>query len=262
MFPERSPKIRRNKKPLHYIQCQPFPLSLRYTITKCSAAGLVVILARANLANRLLDVVRQLELALLDERLALDLRLLRVPLRLRLHLRALSCEVGRVHVAVLQEDRHAVLRLAANRLELLHEAAEAITLNLDVTLVRLVRAPTVGSTTLRIDGAALLRLRGLFAAAAHKEHRLTAGHSAESSGDQRHAERHSARVRLRALWHRHFHDHLRLLHERRHRALHRQERLLGSDVRRRGREEARLRNNQQHGRQHLSKSKGSSTITC
>merc|ERR1719238_988856 len=110
---------------------------------KCNAAlaaRLVVVLARAHLADRLLDVVRKLEAARRDQLLPLLLSGDRVELRLRRHVLALRRKVGRVHVAVRQEDRHAVLGLAADCLELLHEAAEAVALLHDILRRRVVGA--------------------------------------------------------------------------------------------------------------------------
>ena len=99
---------------------------------KCLAARLVVLRVGAYVANSLLDVVGQLELALLDKVLALLLRLDRVQLRLGLDFCPLSREVGRVHVSVRQKDRNAVFRLPTHGLEFLHKGAEAVPLCLVV----------------------------------------------------------------------------------------------------------------------------------
>merc|ERR1711990_580748 len=96
------------------------------------AARLVVVLARAHLADLLAHVVGELEVLLGDQLLHLRARGLDV---LRLDgglLLTLGGEVRGVDVAVGQEDGHTVLRLAAHRLELLEESAEAVALGLDV----------------------------------------------------------------------------------------------------------------------------------
>ena len=76
------------------------------------AARLVVVRARANRADLLADVVSELEALASDERLALRLGRLGVLLRLLHQILALGGQVGRVDVAVREEDGHAVLGLA------------------------------------------------------------------------------------------------------------------------------------------------------
>merc|ERR1719198_1577694 len=171
-------------------------LDQRGNIKDSSTARLVVVLAGADWADSLAHVVGQLERPLRDESLALHFRCLRVQLRLRLHIFTLSRKVRRIHVAIRQEDRDAVLRLPARQLEFLHEISKPAPLCLDVLLVRLVRATPIASPTFRLDvrlerawlARRLLRRRARLARS-HKEHGLSPGYDAESGRDQRNAER-------------------------------------------------------------------------